>query len=119
MKRHETSSDVNVGRILRIAIVFVVMGAAIHLGVWWMFVYYRNADAQRDVRQTLIEPPPPIPPEPRLQVNPTEDWQTFRRQQQDVLNSYGWISREERRVHIPIEEAMEKVVETEGKRNQQ
>ena len=110
MKRHETSSDVNVRRILRIAIVFVVVGAAIHLGVWSMFVYYRNANAQRDLRQTLIEPPPPIPPEPRLQVNPTEDWQTFRRQQQDLLNSYGWISREERRAHIPIEEAMEKVV---------
>jgi hypothetical protein len=115
MKRHETTSDVNVRRILRIAIVFVVVGAAIHLGVWSMFVYYRNANAQRDLRQTLIEPPPPIPPEPRLQVNPTEDWQTFQRQQQNLLNSYGWISREERRVHIPIDEAMEKVVSDGGR----
>jgi hypothetical protein len=115
MKRHETTSDVNVHRILRIAIVFVVVAAAIHLGVWSMFVYYRNANAQRDLRQTLIEPPRPIPPEPRLQVNPTEDWQTFRRQQQDLLNSYGWISRDERRVHIPIELAMEKVVSDGGR----
>jgi hypothetical protein len=116
MKRHENISDVNVRRIFRIAIVFVVLAAAIHLGVWWMFSYYRNADAQRDVRQTLIEPPPPIPPEPRLQVNPAEDWQTFRRQQQDILNSYGWIARGEGRVHIPIERAMENVVKSERNR---
>jgi len=115
MKHHENIRDVNVRRIFRIAIVFVVVGAAIHLGVWWMFSYYRNADAQRDVRQTLIEPPPPIPPEPRLEVNPTEDWQTFRRQQQDILNSYGWVSREEGRVHIPIEQGMEMVAEREAR----
>jgi len=111
MKRHEDIADVNVRRIFRIAMIFVVVGAAIHLGVWWMFAYYRNVDSQRDVRQTLIEPPPPIPPEPRLEVDPTEDFQTFRRQQQDILNSYGWTSREEGRVHIPIERAMESVVE--------
>jgi len=114
MKLHENISDVNVRRIFRIAIVFIVVGAAIHLGVWWMFSYYRNADAQRDVRQTLIEPPTPIPPEPRLQVNPAEDWQTYRRQQLDILNDYGWASREEGRVHIPIERAMEAVAQKEG-----
>ena len=114
MKLHENISDVNVRRIFRIAIVFIVVGAAIHLGVWWMFSYYRNADAQRDVRQTLIEPPPPIPPEPRLQLNPAADWQTYRRQQLDILNNYGWASREEGRVHIPIERAMEAVAQKEG-----
>jgi len=117
MRLHETISDVNVRRIFRIAIVFVVIGAAIHLGIWWMFLYYRKTDAQRDVRQTLIETPPPNPPEPRLEVNPTEDWQTFRRQQQDILNSYGWTSREQGRVHIPIGMAMEQVIESEEKRN--
>jgi hypothetical protein len=110
MKLHENINDVNVRRIFRIAIVFVVLGAAVHFGIWWMFSYYRNVDAQKDVRQTLIESPPPIPPEPRLEVNPTEDWQTFRRQQQDILNSYGWASREQGRVRIPIERAMEQVI---------
>jgi hypothetical protein len=111
MNRHENINDVNVRRLFRIAIIFIVVGAAIHLGVWWIFAYYRNVDSQRDVRQTLIEPPPPIPPEPRLEINPTEDFQTFRREQQDILNSYGWSSREEGRVHIPIERAMELVAE--------
>jgi len=114
MKLHETINDVNVRRIFRIAIIFIVVGAAIHLGIWWMFSFYRNVDARKDVRQTLIESPPPIPPEPRLQINPTEDWQTFRRQQQNILNSYGWASREQERVRIPIERAMERVVESEA-----
>jgi len=116
MKGHENINDVNVRRIFRIAIVFVVVATAIHLGIWWMFSYYRRLDAQKDVRQTLIESPPPIPPEPRLEVNPTEEWQTFRRQQQDILNSYGWTSREQGRVRIPIERAMENVVESEAGR---
>lgn len=114
MKHHEAIRDVNVRRIFRIAIVFVVSGAVILLGIWWMFSYYRNADDRRDVSQTLIEPPSPIPPQPRLQVNPTEDWQTFRRQQQNILNSYGWASREDGRVRIPIERAMEAVAQKEG-----
>lgn len=117
MRLHENISDVNVRRIFRIAIVFVVIGAAIHLSIWRMFLYYRKTDAQRDVRQSLIESPPPNPPEPRLEVNPTEEWQTFRRQQQDILNSYGWASREQGRVRIPIERAMEQVIENEEKRN--
>jgi len=111
MKHHQNINDVNVRRIFRIAIAFIVVGAAIHLGVWWLFSFYRNVDAQRDVSQTLIKPPPPIPPEPRLEVNPTEDFQTFRRRQQDMLNSYGWTSREDGRVRIPIERAMELVAE--------
>jgi hypothetical protein len=111
MKRHEDITDVNVRRIFRIAIVFIVVGAAIHVGIWWLFAYYRNVDAQRDVSETLIQPPSPIPPEPRLEVNPTEDFQTFRQQQQNILNSYGWASREDGRVHIPIERAMELVAE--------
>ena len=76
-----------------------------------MFAFYRAQNGQRDVRQTLIETAPPIPPEPRLQVNPAEDWQTYRRVQQETLNGYGWASREQGRAHVPIEEAMKAVAE--------
>ena len=110
MKRHEDIQDVNIRRIFRIAVAMIVIGAVIHLAVWWMFTYYRVSNEERDVRQTLIETPPPIPPEPRLEVNPTQDFQTYHRMQQEVLNSYGWTSREQGRVHVPIEEAMKVVV---------
>src|SRR4051812_41254937 len=109
MNGHERSNDVNVRGIAWIAVISIVVGALIHLGVLWIFKYYRDRDANRDVRQTLIELPSPIPPEPRLEVNSTEDWETYRRTQEGTLNSYGWVSQEQGRVRIPIERAIEAV----------
>jgi hypothetical protein len=113
MKLHENSNDVNVRRIFWVAIIMIVAGAVIHLAVGGMFAYYRAVDERRDVRQTLIEPVSPIPPEPRLEVDATENWETYRRSQREILNSYGWVSREQGRVRIPIERAMEAVAKDE------
>ncbi len=49
---------------------------------------------------------------PRLQEDPQKDYEKFARNQQEKLNSYGWIDREGNRVHIPIEVAMEDLVKT-------
>jgi hypothetical protein len=113
MRGHETR-DANVRAIFRVAGVFIVIGAIIYVVVWWMFAYLDIRNAQRDVRQTLIEAPPQLPPEPRLQVNPPLDWEQYRASQDQMLSSYGWASREQRRVRIPIERAMEMMVEAGG-----
>ncbi len=52
------------------------------------------------------------PPGPRLQTNPGEDLQRFRAEEQKRLESYYWIDRQHGVVHIPIEQAMKKLVET-------
>jgi hypothetical protein len=66
---------------------------------------------ERDVRRTFVESKAPVPPEPRLQVNPQADLHEYLQQQQQALTSYGWISRPEGRVRIPIDRAMELFVE--------
>jgi hypothetical protein len=43
------------------------------------------------------------------------DLQAYVRQQHEILNSYAWISRADGKVRIPIDRAMELVVER-GKR---
>lgn len=119
MSGHETR-DVDIRWIFTIVPIFIVVGVLIHLAVWWMFSYYRTQRERRDVRQTSIEIPVQPPVGPPLQVNPAEDWQVYWRSQQNILNSYGWVSREERRVRMPIDHAMALVVEREtknGKRN--
>ena len=63
------------------------------------------------MRRSLIPPASSVPPEPRLQVDPSEELQVFRKEQDQILNSYGWVSREDGRVRIPIERAMELVVQ--------
>jgi hypothetical protein len=52
-----------------------------------------------------------LPPGPRLQVEPEQDLQQLRAVESEKLNSYGWVNKEAGVVHIPIERAMELVIE--------
>ena len=53
----------------------------------------------------------PVPPVPRLQQFPRNELYTFRNEERDRLQSYGWESKAAGTVHIPIEEAMKLMVE--------
>ena len=58
---------------------------------------------------SIVTTPAPtlLPPEPRLQANPAQDFQALHATQEAELNIYGWIDRENGVVHIPIDRAME------------
>ena len=105
--------DIQFSAIKRVFIALVIIVAVIQTGVWWFYRYIRSEDQRRDVRRSLVESAPPIPPRPRLQVDPSADFQEYLHGQQQVLKSYGWLSRADGRVHIPIDRAMELVVEKE------
>jgi len=114
MSEHE-HRDISLRLIVWSAITFLVAGVIIHVGVWWLFKLYRAQDEQRDVRRTRVEEPSPVPPEPRLQITPQADLTEYLRSERQTLNSYGWASRDQGRVRIPIDRAMELVVEQEKK----
>ncbi len=50
------------------------------------------------------------PPGPRLQTDADSDLQRFRADEEKRLNSYYWIDKHKGTVHIPIEQAMKKLV---------
>ncbi len=50
-------------------------------------------------------------PEPRLESDERTEIRDFRWQEARTLNSYGWVNQQAGVVHIPIERAMELVVE--------
>ncbi|MCW8127714.1 hypothetical protein [Microbulbifer halophilus] len=54
---------------------------------------------------------PPAPTQPQLQTNPRADLRDYREREQRRLQSYGWVNREAGVVHIPIERAMDLLVE--------
>jgi len=53
----------------------------------------------------------PLPPGPRLQVNPEHDLEKFLAQQASLVNSYGWVMEEVGVVRIPVDEAMKIMLE--------
>ena len=52
-----------------------------------------------------------IPPSPELQTSPQEDLKAFRARQIARLHSYGWVDRDKGIVHIPIDRAMQELVQ--------
>lgn len=52
-----------------------------------------------------------LPPEPRLQPQPIEQLRALRAREDVVLQTYGWIDRDQGIVRIPIERAMELIIE--------
>jgi hypothetical protein len=51
------------------------------------------------------------PPQPRLQTDPSEDLAQFRREEDNRLHGYYWIDKQKGIVHIPIEQAMQALVD--------
>jgi hypothetical protein len=110
MSDHE-KTDVQIEAIPWVVGGFVVVMILFFVGVWWIYRFYRSVDASHDERRTYVQQATPIPPEPRLQVDPEVDLQRFRAEQARQLNSYGWAAPEEQRVRIPVERAMELVIQ--------
>ena len=48
-----------------------------------------------------------LPPQPRLQVEPRTDLEHLRRHEDELLNSYGWVDPKAGLVRIPIDRAMD------------
>src|SRR5262249_35292055 len=104
-------TDVRFPAIIKAAAIFVVVAGFIHAGVGFLYCHVLGQDRAASGRWVLVEAKPPVPPEPRLEVNPQADFQEYLHQQHEILNSYAWTSRAAGKVRIPIDRAMELLVE--------
>jgi hypothetical protein len=52
-----------------------------------------------------------IPPPPRLQIHPVASWNAFRVAETERLSTYGWMDRSAGAVHVPVDRAMELVLQ--------
>lgn len=52
-----------------------------------------------------------LPPAPRLQPDPPQEIEELHRWEERVLTSYGWVNRDQGVARIPVERAMELVLE--------
>jgi hypothetical protein len=92
-------------------VVLVISVAVILAASWWIFREFQSWAANRQMGTAQVTGQENIPPEPRLQIDPREDWTEMLKREQAVLNSYRWIDRSKGVVQIPIERAMELTAE--------
>jgi hypothetical protein len=110
---HETS-DMNAKYVSYFGIALTVSAIVIHIVVWLLFDYFIKHPQITVYSPTRIRTERVVPPEPKLQINPSLDWQSMVRQENEVLESYGWVDRSTGMARIPIERAMEIMVEGGG-----
>jgi len=113
-RKHE-SQDQPIGKTLLAAGIIVLMTAACLGIVWLMMSAFSRTRPETTRPPAEIVAPGAAPLErtaqPYLQVNPKDDLATFRAREDVELNSYGWINRTAGVVRIPIDRAMELIVE--------
>jgi len=107
--RHETT-DANIRSIVKFAIGLAVLIVVAMIAMRWLFDYLKAT-------QQLGPPASPFaesqaaPPAPRLQVRPAQDLKQLRQAEDEKLNSYGWVDEKAGVARIPIDRAMELLVQ--------
>src|SRR3954454_11661804 len=111
--QHE-ESDVNIRAIFGFGIGLFVVAVVVHVAIYLLFVFFSN---RQETANSVRQYPLPagqencLPPEPRLQINPRQDLQDLRAQEDQLLNGYSWVDRNAGVVRIPIGEAMKLTVQ--------
>jgi hypothetical protein len=109
--RHHEESDVQVGLILMSGIGLVVMTTVVLLVAYWLFNDFAARWAKLQVPPSPLAETRQPPPEPRLQVVPAQDLQQMRAAEEGVLSSYGWVDEAAGFVRMPIDRAIELLLE--------
>lgn len=104
------ATDVDVGLIIKTAVTLLVLLMDITAVLWGFFKFF--------VERPILGEPEPMPSAerlagPRLQISPARDLNELQAAEDEALNSYGWVDRDNGIVRIPIERAMEVLVERE------
>lgn len=105
---HEASNP-SVGRILLIAAGLVGVIATGLAALALLFGVLQSRAEQADVPISPLATAAQLPPAPRLQANPSADWQQVRATAEALLGSYGQGSGDS--VRIPIDRAMDLIAQ--------
>ena len=107
---HE-SKDTSVGWIIGIVVFLFLCGMAIHLMLGGMLIALQRTPAPTDQwrpanvdanRRAFVQAQ-----FPKLQTNPNIDLKELHAREDAELNSYGWVDKGDGTVRIPIERAMD------------
>lgn len=111
IRRGHEIRDVNARGLFWFVVILLVCVVLIHIVVAVIFKYYAGQNPQTFAAETPIVPSHDQWPKPAQQISPEEDLKEFRATQEKLLCSYGWVDREKGIVRIPVERAMDLVIQ--------
>lgn len=103
-------SDASPQSLLKFGIGLFLILAACILGMRWMFSYFAHVQ-QLGAPASPFENARVLPPEPRLQVHPKLDLEKYLDAENRTLTTYGWVDKQNGVVRIPIDRAMDLLLE--------
>jgi len=74
--------------------------------------YFAHREAALVEAPSPVAEPQPPPPEPHLQSDPAAALEKLRAQEDARLNGYGWVDRQKQLVHVPIDTAIDVLLQT-------
>ncbi len=101
---HETREAQTRPVVVFLAALFVLVVGAL-IACWGIFRLVVRMEP-RGAPAAPYEHARTLPPAPRLQVAPAQDYQAYRAHENEILDSYGWVNRQKGIVRIPIQQAM-------------
>lgn len=102
---HETS-DANIRNLVIFGVglsLMVIAGLLVSRAVFHYFVGHQGLGPPASPFENVRT----LPPEPRLQVSAPQDLEQYKTAQDEILNSYGWVDEKAGVVRIPIDRAMD------------
>jgi hypothetical protein len=88
---------------------FLLFGAASVLGLVLVCAFLAMLLYPSAVQDKRLTSPLPVYPAPRLQSDPHHDLMQFQAAEMSRLTSTGWVDRDQGIVHIPIDDAMQRI----------
>ena len=112
-EKHRPDSEINIRVFAWLTVALLGLIAAVMVSMWFL-----TSDLL--AREKAQDPPPPImiearlphePPAPRLQSDPFVELDQLRSAEESRLTSYGWDEGSAENAHIPIDRAMDLLVD--------
>jgi hypothetical protein len=98
--------DANVRGVFGFLVVLGLVLVFTALVCWGLFKYFSAGQGHPAPASPFAETRQ-LPSGPQLQVNPRQDFLRYRAEQEQSLESYAWENRDDGTVRVPIERAME------------
>lgn len=102
--------DANVRTLLQFGFWLAVLIVVVLFAMRWTFNFLSEKEPTGPP-PTPFEKARALPPKPRLQVEPHQDLKTYCDGQLALLNGYGWTDQQSGVTHIPIDQAMDKLLQ--------